>query len=177
MTAETILELFTMNPKAYNANLLLPVQNSPGGLGSTGAMEITELLTAFDASLISTTPYSFALQGSVTSTDWDVVFYKVGKLIMMRYQTILHVVDTAGGSIISATSFPAGYEPQGAATQDLFYSATVIDGDSSGNQIKPGIINLFPSPSFSLSISPYDPGHFSNAYCGIKGGAIMYYGN
>jgi len=45
MATETILELFTAHPKTYNNNLLIPVQNSPGGAGSTGAIQITDIVS------------------------------------------------------------------------------------------------------------------------------------
>jgi len=170
MNPETILQLFTDNPKSYNSNLLLPVQNDTGVTGSTGGMRITELLSGVQ----STLDFSFPLGGSISATSWDVKFLRIGDFVMMKYESVVKPVTSPGGAIMSTAAFPAGYVPAGAGSFDIVYPVFAIAG-ATGTENVSGIISLYGAPSLSIILNPLG-GTFDGPYAGIRGSSIIYLG-
>lgn len=73
MSFETIVQLYVAHPKAYNNNLLIPVQSSTAGTGSTGALLITDALLdtliASSYSAVNFTPTSATARGMIQGID------------------------------------------------------------------------------------------------------------
>lgn len=67
MTIETIVELYAAHPKTYNSNLLIPVQNSTAGTGSTGGLPVTEILANLGVNTRYVSPIADCLCGTSNS--------------------------------------------------------------------------------------------------------------